>query len=176
MMNTTGPAYTRPATHHALYLSNHHSLEPDIRIPAPEASRYKIKLYEELQEMDKYKDSYMKYVRSPTKYHVKKKVKPKYSQIDCSNRFLVSKDTFNAPGSGRHPESTPSVSLDPDQSPNVARELLRMYKYKRKELRYEKKTFSDADTSQDEDLAMFEGLVPREGITGHHALPVQVGP
>jgi hypothetical protein len=40
-------------------------------------------------------------------------------------------------------------------------------------LKYVKKTSSDSDTRQDKDLAKSEGLNPREGITRHHALPVQ---
>jgi hypothetical protein len=44
--------------------------------------------------------------------------------------------------------------------------------HKQKALQYKVKTSSDADATQDSDLARVEGLHPREGITRHSALPV----
>jgi hypothetical protein len=41
-----------------------------------------------------------------------------------------------------------------------------------KSLHYKRKTSGDADACQDQDLARFEGLHPREAITRLSALPV----
>ena len=217
-------------THHAWYLSNHHSPKPDMYegsarisltegkdqfdlpdqhrcVPAPEAS--KIMLYEKLLGIDRYKDPYVKppyksYVkkyadRVYSVYHLKsllrqedyhwkmaksksshrealaqldmkerdhwKKVRTKNSKMEYHNELYMEKNTHDAPSSVRHPESPTSISLNPDQSHQVAKKVLRMFKYKRK-------TSSDVDTDQDQDLAAPEGLSPPDGITGYHVLPV----
>ena len=51
--------------------------------------------------------------------------------------------------------------------------LNKAHQHEQMKLKYKKKTSSDSDTRQDKDPAKFEGLNPREGITRHHALPVQ---
>ena len=93
--------------------------------------------------------------------------------------------TYDVPSSIRHPKNAPSVRFNLYLSPNMTKKALKVPEYKQKthqiqkklqfeqeKLQYKNKTSSDSDTSQDQDLAMFEGLHPREGITGHHALPV----
>ena len=55
---------------------------------------------------------------------------------------------------------------------HMAKKVLKMFKDKRKDPQFKRKTSSGSDTDQDEDLAVPEGLNPREGITGYHALPV----
>ena len=87
-------------------------------------------------------------------------------------QFYAKKNTNDVPSSGRHPKNTTSVSLSLDQSPHMAKKVLMMFKYKLKVLQYKGKTSSNPDTTQDQDLAKFEGLHPRDGITRHHALPV----
>ena len=101
-----------------------------------------------------------------------KKVKLRNPQMESLAKFDMKENTDDAPSSDRHPEHTTNVSHSMFQSTHSAKEVLRMFKYKRKALQYKVKTSSDLDTHQDQDLAKFEGLHPREGITGHHALPV----
>ena len=93
----------------------------------------------------------------------------KGSQMEAHNKFHM-QNTYDAPSSDEHHEGTPSIGLD--HSPNVAKKVLRMFKYKRKDPQFKMKTSSDSDTYQDEDLAVPEGLILRVGITGYHALPV----
>jgi hypothetical protein len=80
--------------------------------------------------------------------------------------------TYNVPSSVRHPKTAHRVSLNQDLSPNMAKKALKVLQYEQNAPQYEAKTSSDADATQDPDLARVEGLHPREGITRHSALPV----
>ena len=114
-----------------------------------------------------------------------KMVEYKDPHMEFLTQFYMKKNTYDVPSSVRHPKNAPSVSLNLDLSPNMAKKALKVFEYEQKahqvqkklqheqkKLRYKKKTSSDSDTRQDQDLAKFEGLHPREGITRHHAILV----
>ena len=108
-----------------------------------------------------------------------KMVEPKDSHKEFLIKFYMKKNTYYVPSSVRHPKKAPSISLNLDLSPHMAKKALKISKHKQKvhqvhkKLQYKKQTSSDSDTSQAQDLAMLEGLHPRGGITRHHALPVR---
>ena len=95
----------------------------------------------------------------------------KASHMESLNQFYVKKNTYDVASSARHPKNTHSVNSN-ERNYNSGY-LNKAHQHEQMKLKYEKKTSSDSDTRQDKDLAKFEGLNPREGITRHHALPVQ---
>ena len=93
------------------------------------------------------------------------------SHMENLNQFNIKRNNNDVPSSVRHPKNTPSISLNLDQTHNMAKKALKVseyeqkahqvqkkLQYEQKKIRYKKKTSSDSDTSQD---AMFEGLHPR---------------
>jgi hypothetical protein len=98
-------------------------------------------------------------------------VKYEASHMESLNQFYVKKNTYDVTSSARHPKSTHMMNSN-ERNYNSGY-LNKARQHEQMKLKYEKKTSSDSDTRQDKDLAKFEGLNPREGITRHHALPVQ---
>jgi hypothetical protein len=117
-----------------------------------------------------------------------KMIEYEVSHMEFLTQFYMKKNNYDVPSSIRHLKNAPSVSLNPDLSPNMVKEAKKVFAYEQKahqvqkkpqheqkKLWYKKKTSSDSDTRQDEDLAKFEkfeGFHPREGITRHHTLLV----
>ena len=56
--------------------------------------------------------------------------------MESLTKFDMRKNTDYAPSSSRLPKNTSSVSLNLDQSPHVAKKVLRMFKHKRKAPQY----------------------------------------
>ena len=107
------------------------------------------------------------------------------SHMESLNKFYMKKNTYDVPSNVRHPENTvvmntavmtTAVMNTAEMISNVMNHnsgyLNKSHQVQKKALQYRVKTSSDADATQDQDLARVEGLHPREGITRHHALPV----
>jgi hypothetical protein len=152
----------------------------------------------------KYKSSHMKsyyrYHKTSTPKDQLKMVEYEASHMENLNQFNIKRNNNDVPSSVRHPKNAPSISLNLDLSPNMAKKALKMLEYEQNvlnsnmmicssgytnshqvqkklqsqqmTLKYKVKTSSDSDATQDPDLAKDEGLHPREGITRHSALPV----
>jgi hypothetical protein len=162
----------------------------------------KMDKYKDHLKMDKYKDSHMKssirshmkkdtydvpgsisHTRSLTRhkpvikfgnYHRTSTPQDQLNMVKYKGSHMESLTlTYNVPSSVRHPKNAHSVSLNQDLSPNMAKKTLKVLWCEQKALQYKVKTSSDADATQDPDLARIEGLHPREGITRHSALPVR---
>ena len=111
--------------------------------------------------------------------------KHKDSHIEYPIQSYTKKNTYDVPSSVRHPKTAPSISLNRKMSHHMAKETLKTFKCEQKadkeqkklqseqkKLQSEQKTSSDLDTSESQDLAIFEGLQPLDGITRHDAIPV----
>ena len=152
----------------------------------------------------KYKRSHMKSSdrshKTSTPKDQLKMVEYEASHMENLNQFYIKRNNYDVPSSVRHPKNAPSINLNLDLSPNMAKKALKMLEYEqnvlssnmmicssgylnshqvqkklqsqKRALQYKVKTSSDSDATQDPDLARDEGLHPRGGITRHHALPV----
>jgi hypothetical protein len=100
-----------------------------------------------------------------------KMVEYEASHMESLTQFYM-KNTYDVPSSARHPMNTAVMNTAVIDNNGMNHNSSSLNQVQKKGPQYKVKTSSDADATQDPDLARAEGLHPREGITRHSALPV----